>query len=53
MSYVDKPGDLCSANHVTNHVITPGCLVEIINYAREEFMPAGSGLEEGLEIERV
>ena len=31
----------------------PGQLIETVDYAREEFVLAGGGLEEGLEIERV
>ena len=40
-------------NEVPIPIPPPGQLIEIVNYAGEEFIPAGSSLEEGLEIERA
>ena len=40
-------------NEVAILIPPPGQLVEIFDYAGEEFIPAGGGLEEGLEIERA
>ena len=40
-------------NKVPILILPPGQLVEIIDYKGKEFVPAGSGLEEGLEIERA
>ena len=40
-------------NEVPILIPPPGQLVEIVDYDREEFVSAGGGLEEGLEIERA
>ena len=45
--------DVVEENEVAIPIPPPGQLVEIVDYAREEFVPAGGGLEEGLEIERA
>ena len=40
-------------NKVAIPILPPGQLIEIIDYSGEEFILAGRGLKEGLEIERV
>ena len=40
-------------NKVPILILPPGQLVEIIDYKGEEFIPAGGGLEGGLEIKRA
>ena len=40
-------------NEVPIPIPPPGQLVEIMDYDSEEFVPAGGGLEEGLEIARA
>ena len=40
-------------NEVPILILPPGQLVETADYDRKEFVPAGGGLEEGLEIERA
>ena len=45
--------DAVEENEEAIPILPPVWLVKIVDYAGEEFIPAGGGLEEGLEIERV
>ena len=54
----DSDGETVVTNKVEENkvailILPPGQLVKIVDYAGKEFIPAGGGLEEGLEIKRV
>ena len=49
----DSDGETVVTNKVEILIPPPGQLVKIVDYTGEEFILAGGGLEEGLEIKRV